>query len=184
MARLSLNVDQDTFEGTGFDLIPAGRHKVTIFDIKIEEVKAEGPNKGKPRMRFQFKIVDGEPLANRRLFHDANAFEGTTKDGKPFPPYDIIGIGKAIGLSQDQINDIDTDDWLGGELFVTVAHEEKMTKESNYKEPFNPKEYREKLKGWRSTASVTTSVGAAATAGTTTKAATGAKAGAKPKFTL
>jgi hypothetical protein len=188
MVRLTLNVDEEVFEGSGFELIPTGRHKVTIFEITESEVKT-GKNAGKPRLKFQFKIAEGEPLAGRYLFHDANAFEGTDKEGKPLPMYDLLGIGKAIGLSADQVRNFDSDEWLGEELFVTVTHEEKKTKESNYTESFDPKEYRERLKGWRSTSSVTTSLGAAeAAGGTTVKAATGAKAtakaGGKPKFTL
>lgn len=186
MVRLTLNVDETTYEDAGkaFELVPTGRHKVTIFDIKEDSVKT-GDNAGKPRLKFQFKIADGEPHANRRLFNDVNAFEGKSKtDGSPVPMYDLIAIGKAIGLSVDQVKDFDSDEWLGEELYVTVSHEEKKTKESNYKESYNPPEYREKVKGFRSTASVTTSVGAAATAGgaTTAKAATGSKA--KAKFTL
>lgn len=188
MVRLTLNVDETTFEeaGKAFELVPTGRHKVTIFDIKEDSVKTEGPNKGKPRLKFQFKIAEGEPHANRRLFSDVNAFEGKSKEtGEPVPMYDLIAIGKAIGLTVDQVNDFDSDEWLGEELYVTVSHQEKKTKESGYTESYNPPEYSEKVKGFRSTASVTTSVGAAATAGgTTTKAATGAKAGAKKKFTL
>lgn len=190
MVRLTLNVDEAVFEGAGFDLIPTGRHRVTIYDVNQREVKA-GKNAGKPRLNFQFKIVEGEPHGNRRLFTDVNAFEteSTKEPGKMNPMYDLIGLGKAIGLTVDQVKDFDSDEWLGQELFLTVAHEEKKTKESNYTESFDPPEYRETVKGFRSTASVTTSVGAAATvaggkAPAAAKAATGAKAAAKPKFTL
>ena len=191
MVRLSLNVDDEVFEGSGFELVPTGRHKVVIFDINEREVKA-GPNAGKPRLNFQFKIAEGEPLAGRYLFTDVNAFETPSqkKPGTMNPMYDLIAIGSAIGLSAEQIRNFDSDEWLGEELFLTVVHEEKKTKESNYTESYNPPEYREAVKGFRSCKSVTTSVAAAASAGATApvKAATGAKATAKApaktKYTL
>jgi hypothetical protein len=180
MARLSLNVDQETFDSAGrsFEPVPVGRYKVTIFSITPDEVKAEGPNKGKLRLRFQFRIADGEVAAdgsrqqNRRLFADINAFEGISKEGKATPPYDLVAIAKAMGAGQDELDDIDTDDWLGEELYVDVTWEEKKTKESGYKESFTPKQFRERTRGYRSVDSVETS--AAATAGV--KSNTGAKA--------
>lgn len=182
MVRLTLNVDETTYEeaGQAFELIPTGRKRVTIFDIKAGEV-AGGPNKGKPRLNFQFKIAEGEEHANRRLFAGVNAFEGKSqKDGSAVPMYDLIAIGKAIGLTVEQVKNFDSDEWLGEELYLTVAHEEKKTKESNYTESHNPPEYREVTKGYRSTGSVTTSLGAAVTVSAPAgKAATGAKAGGK-----
>jgi hypothetical protein len=189
MVRLTLNVDDEVFEGSGFELVPTGRKRVVIFDINEREVKT-GVNAGKPRLNFQFKIVEGEPNAGRYLFTDVNAFETPSKKdpSKMNPMYDLIAIGSAIGLSAEQIRNFDSDEWLGEELFLTVVHEEKKTKESNYTESFDPPEYREAVKGFRSTKSVTTSVGAAEAVASGTKAATGArataKAGAKPKFTL
>lgn len=187
MVRLTLNVDEEVFAGSKFELVPTGRKRVTIYEITQGEVKA-GPNAGKPRLNFQFKIAEGEPNAGRYLFANINAFETPNqKDpSKMNPMYDLIGIGGAIGLSAEQVRNFDSDEWLGEELFLTVVHKEKKTKESNYTESFDPPEFEEAVKGFRSTKSVTTSVGAAeaVNTGTTAKAASGAKAGAKPKFTL
>jgi hypothetical protein len=191
MARLSLNVDQETFDSAGrsFDPVPVGRYKVTIFSIGDAVVGGTGDNAGKPRLKFQFRIVDGEVAAdgsrqgNRRLFSDINAFEGVNQKTKePTPPYDLVAIGKALGYDTEALKDVDTDDWLGEELYVDVTWEEKKTKESNYKESFSPKQYREKVRGYRSLASVETS--ATATAAVVGKAATGAKAGVAPKKAL
>lgn len=189
MVRLTLNVDETVYEETGsnFQLIPTGRKKVVIFDIKAGEV-AGGPNKGKPRLNFQFKIAEGEDFAGRYLFSNINAFETPSQKepGKMNPMYDLLAIGKAIGLTADQVKNFDSDEWLGEELYLTVAHEEKKTKESNYTESYNPPEYQEKVKGFRSIASVTTSVGAAVTVKTPAaaggKAASGAKATGKAKL--
>lgn len=187
MARLSLNVDQETFDSAGrtFEPVPVGDYTVSIFEIKPDEVKTGG-NKGKPRLKFQFKIVEGETApdgsnqGNRRLFTDINAFEGvSTKTGQPTPPYDLVAIGKAIGLTAEELADADTDDWLGEELQVSVTHEEKKTKESGYTQSFNPPQFREKVRGFRSLTSVGTSaaasVAAKAPAAGKAKAATGAK---------
>ena len=187
--RLSLNVDQETFDSAGrsFEPVPVGRYKVSIFSIVPDEVKS-GDNKGKPRLKFQFRIAegetsdDGQKQTNRRLFADINAFEGISqKTNTPTPPYDLVAIAKAMGAGADELDDIDTDDWLGEEMYVDVTWEEKKTKESNYKESFSPKQYREKVRGFRSVDSVETSV--AATASVTAKTNTGAKAGVAPKAT-
>ena len=186
MVRLTLNVDDEVFEGSGFELVPTGRKRVTIYEINQREVKS-GKNAGKPRLNFQFKIAEGEPNAGRYLFANINAFETPSQKepGKMNPMYDLIAIGGAIGLTAEQVRNFNSDEWLGEELFLTVAHKEKKTKESNYTESFDPPEFEEAVKGFRSTKSVTTSVAAAETVnGTPTKAATGTKAGAKPKFTL
>lgn len=184
MARLTLNIDAETIENTNttFDPVPQGRYEVSIYEVDLQEVQT-GENKGKPRLHFQFKIADGETdsegknQGNRRLFHDANAFTTVNKkdSSKINQPYDLIGIGKAIGLSAEQIKDIDTDEWLGKSLQLDVTHEEKKTKESNYKESFNPKQYRERVKGFRS-------LDAAATAMKSSVAVKSAVAGGKAKL--
>lgn len=187
MARLTLNVDQETFDSAGrsFEPVPVGRYKVSIFSIVNDEVKS-GDNKGKLRLKFQFRIAegetsdDGQKQTNRRLFADINAFEGVNKKtNAPTPPYDLVAIAKAMGVGSDEMGDMDTDDWLGEELYVDVTWEEKKTKESGYTESFSPKQFREKVRGFRSVDSVETS--AAATATVTGKAPTGAKAGVAPK---
>lgn len=186
MARISLNVDQAAIDNaaTQFEVVPAGRYKVSIFDIKDAEV-GSGDNKGKLRLKFQFKIAEGETApngrnqGNRRLFDDVNAFGGV-KDGKEYLPFGLVNIAAAIGVSAEELADADTDEWLGKELYVTVSHEEKMTKESNYTKSFEPKEFKEKLKGYRSVDSVE----ASAAASTAVKSNTGAKATATGKKTF
>lgn len=183
MARLTLNLDAETIENTNTDFspVPTGRYKVSIYEVELREVKT-GDNKGKPRLNFQFKIADGETSpegknqGNRRLFHDANAFKTPNKKdpSKENLPFDLIGIGKAIGLTSEQINNIDTDEWLGGELELEVTHVEKMTKESNFKESFNPPQYREAVRGFRSLDTATTAM-------TSSVKVKGAAAGAKAR---
>jgi hypothetical protein len=193
MARLSLNVDQETFENAGrsFTPVPQGDYKVSIFAITPDEVK-KGENQGKPRLKFQFRIADGEEApdgtkqGNRRLFADVNAFEGTDKKtGKPTPPYDLVAIGKALGLSAEELADVDTDDWLGEELQVTVKHTRKQHQVNGTWVNIEPAEYRETVRGYRSLASVETSVAAAASvAGKAPAAAAGKGKAAGAKFKL
>jgi hypothetical protein len=191
MARLTLNVDQETFDSAGrsFEPVPVGRYKVSIFSIVNDEVKS-GDNKGKPRLKFQFRIADGEVdsngtnQANRRLFADVNAFNGTSKEGKPTSPFELVAIGKAVGVSAEEFADADTDDWLGEELQVTVKWTPKQRKDEKLGKwvDIEPTEYKEKVGGFRSLESVATSAAATArVTGGAAKAATGAKAGVAPK---
>jgi hypothetical protein len=174
--RLSLNVDQETVDASGrsFEPVPAGTYTVSIFAITPDEVKS-GENKGKPRLKFQFRIADGEESpdgtnqGNRRLFADINAFEGfSQKTNKPTPPYDLLAIAKALGTSAEELADLDTDDWLQEELQVSVKHVKKQHQVNGSWVDIEPAEYREKVAGFRSLESVTTS--AAATAEVTGKA--------------
>jgi len=189
MARLTLNVDQADFDSAGrtFDPVLPGDYKVTIFAITPDEVKS-GDNKGKPRLKFQFRIADGEVdsngtnQANRRLFADVNAFNGTSKEGKSTSPFELVAIGKAVGVSAEEFADADTDDWLGEELQVTVKWTPKQHKVGDKWVDIEPTEYKEKVGGFRSLESVATSAAATArVTGGAAKAATGAKAGVAPK---
>jgi len=192
MARLSLNVDQETVDSSGreFEPVPVGTYTVSIFSITNDEVK-NGDNKGKLRLKFQFRIVDGEEApdgskqGNRRLFADINAFEGTDKKtGKPTPPYDLLAIAKALGTSAEELADLDTDDWLQEEMQVNVAHRRKQHQVNGSWVDIEPAEYREQVRGFRSLDSVTTSAAAtAAVLGKAPSAAPKAKAsGAKFKL--
>lgn len=190
MARLTLNIDAETIESTNttFEPVPTGKYKVSVYEVELQEVKT-GENKGKPRLNFQFRIQDGETSpegknqGNRRLFHGANAFKSKNKKdpSKENLPYDLIGIGKAIGLTSEQINNIDTDEWLGKELEVEVTHREQMTKESNYKESYNPKRYSESLRSFRSLDAATTAMQSAVSV---KSAAAGGKAKLSGGFSL
>ena len=175
MATLNLTIDQSTYDSTGdYDLIPEGKYQVSIFEADVKLIDNPASKyKGQPRINFRFKILPGEEKEGRSLFFGANAFPITAKDGKVHPPYDLIALGKAIGLSKDQLENIDTDEWLGGELELTVVHKPKMSKESGYKEAI-PGEFREEVKNFRS-------LTAAATAASAAKAPSKSKAS---KFSL
>lgn len=192
MARIVLNVDQAEFDSAGrtFTPVPAGDYTVTIFSITDDVVK-EGDNKGKARLKFQFRINDGETdsngnnQGNRRLFADINTFGGKSKEtGKQLPPFDLVAIGKALGTTLEELNDgFDTDEWQGEELQVTVKWVKKQEKVNGVWVDKNPVEYKEKTTGYRSLESVAESAAATAKVTGGAKAATGAKAGVAPKAT-
>lgn len=190
--RIALNVDQETVDASGrsFEPVPAGTYTVSIFAITPDEVK-NGDNKGKLRLKFQFRIADGETApdgtnqGNRRLFADINAFEGVNKKtGAPTPPFDLLAIAKALGTSAEELADLDTDDWLQEELQVTVGHKKKQHQVDGKWVDIEPAEWREVIRGYRSLESVSTSVAAsAAVTGKAPSAAPKAKtAGAKFKL--
>jgi hypothetical protein len=190
--RIALNVDQETVDASGrsFEPVPAGTYTVSIFAITPDEVK-NGDNKGKLRLKFQFRIADGETApdgtnqGNRRLFADINAFEGVNKKtGAPTPPFDLLAIAKALGTSAEELADLDTDDWLQEELQVTVGHKKKQHQVDGKWVDIEPAEWREVIRGYRSLESVGTSVAAsAAVVGKAPSAAPKAKA-AGAKFKL
>ncbi|MGN6657181.1 MAG: hypothetical protein ACTHJ9_17810 [Rhodanobacter sp.] len=183
MAILNLTIDKELFESAARDFtpVPAGKYPVSIFDIKAEEVK-QGDNKGKIKLKVQFKIEegfvahDGTKVGNRRLFADVNTFGGISgpnskKPGTPYGPFDLIALGKAIGKieSAEDLASIDTDDWLGLELEVEVEHKFKRVQvgdkwiDSDELPESHPDYYtkRENIKGYRSTKAASTAKAAA-----------------------
>jgi hypothetical protein len=173
---LNLSIDQETFDSSGgYTPLPEDKYKVSIFEAEVKYIdNPSSAYNGKPRINFTFKVLPGEEYEGRRVFFGANAFPVTSsKDGKVHAPYDLISIGKAIGLSKEQIENIDLDEWLGGELELTLVHKPKMSKESGYKVAI-PGEVREEAKSFRS-------LEAASTAASASKAPSKSKAS---KFSL
>lgn len=139
MAVLNLTTTTDystDYENAGskdFSPVPTGWYKASIFSIEVGEVKHGSPNAGKPRLKFQFKIKDGEEYGNRRFFVDINYFEfHSEKLGKMTLPFELLDLGKALGKSLEEIKNLDTDEWQGEELDIWVkvvpAREEKNGK--------------------------------------------------------
>jgi hypothetical protein len=192
MARIQLNIDQDAFDGAGFEPVPIGPYRVNIYSIEERKVKT-GENAGKPRLNFQFRIQDGETSpagkrqGNRRLFVECNAFSTPNKKepGKINQPFELISIGKAIGLTLEEINDLNTEDWLGKELQLSVtAHEPKMAKNpATNKYDIDTGQKNEVIRGFRSVESANTAAAASqkVLAGST---AAGANKGGNTQFKL
>jgi hypothetical protein len=174
VTALNLNITEEAYANAGNSApVDEDHYEVSIYSIDFDTVKAAGPNKGKPRLKFQFKIVEGETTgsknANRKIYHDVNAFDGTNKEGKPIPPFELIDIAKAIGITREGINAFNKGDWLGQNLRLSVSHRQKMTKESGYKEPVKPAEFMAEAKRFRSLDSAAASAAANAGTGTSKK---------------
>lgn len=59
-ANLASNVSNS------YDPVPAGKYEATIYDVQTDTVKS-GENAGKPRLKVQLRIAEGQ-YENRRLF--------------------------------------------------------------------------------------------------------------------
>lgn len=59
------NLPQSTATGS-YDPVPAGKYETTIYDVQAETVKS-GQNAGKPRLKVQLRVSEGQH-ENRRLF--------------------------------------------------------------------------------------------------------------------
>ena len=172
MGRITLNIAQETFESASdrsdFPLVPAGKYKVNVYEASEAECQSEN-NKGKPQIKVQFKIQDGETApdgteqGNRRLFKTFNFF------GEK--PFDTINFLKAIGTSYEEAatDGIDPDDLNGLELEVTVKHRQRMDKDSGWKKPLLGDDgkpvMQEEVSGFRSADAAATAGAAKATAG-------------------
>jgi len=140
MSKLTINLTGQAVKeesSQGFDPIPDGDYKATIFDVVPGEYASEA-NKGRPKFDVQFRIAEGEYL-NRRLFTHIPLFTvwGPTKknpDGADaFAFYDFFGPvqGKTPKEFRAEVKDIVENgdgqldlptpgDLLGKELVITV----------------------------------------------------------------
>lgn len=140
MATIQLNttIDQETYDkaGKGFDPVPAGTYEAHVFEIEVTQVKNGGRYDGQPKLNFTFKIdegqtaEDGTDVGGRQLWKNVNAFDvWSDKHNKFFPPFELIDLGKALGKTPEEIKNIDTDEWVGEALQVTVKVIPKQEKD-------------------------------------------------------
>lgn len=131
-------------ENTGFAPLPAQKYNVTVFDLDEGEYK-NGANKGRPFLKLQFRVSDGQPGANRRIFVNLGDFpywkkkDGSGEDGASNFLY--WQFYKALGVvfpSKDEEDEVevslpDLEDIEGAALAVklkivndTYAYEKAM----------------------------------------------------------
>lgn len=68
MTIINISSGDLTEQNTGsYEALPKGTYSTTIFSAELTEVKS-GDNAGKPQLKVQLKVADGEEYANRRLF--------------------------------------------------------------------------------------------------------------------
>jgi hypothetical protein len=73
MAGYVLDLSGESVVESKSGLIPAGTRQATVYNAEVEQYE-NGNNKGRPKLRLQFKIAEGEPDAGRVLFHDFGLF--------------------------------------------------------------------------------------------------------------
>lgn len=64
--KIEVPKDLATNVSSSYDPVPAGKYETTIYDIQKDTVKS-GDNAGKPRLKVQLRIAEGQ-YENRRLF--------------------------------------------------------------------------------------------------------------------
>lgn len=68
MTIINISSSDLATQSTGqYDALPKGTYSTTIYSAELTEVKS-GENAGKPQLKVQLKVADGEEYANRRLF--------------------------------------------------------------------------------------------------------------------
>jgi hypothetical protein len=68
MTIINISSSDLATQSTGqYDALPKGTYSTTIYSAELVEVKS-GENAGKPQLKLQLKVSDGEEFANRRLF--------------------------------------------------------------------------------------------------------------------
>ena len=85
MARKNLDTQNHAYvadSGGSFSALPEGEYLVNVYDVKDIEYARQGGNAGRPGINVQFRLVDGRPHANRRLFDRVPMFATfAPKDG-------------------------------------------------------------------------------------------------------
>ena len=86
MARKNLDTQNYGYvEGNdnSYSVLPEGEYLTSIYDVKDIEFAKRGGNAGRPAINVQFRLVDGRPHANRRLFDRVPMFATfAPKEGK------------------------------------------------------------------------------------------------------
>lgn len=135
MSKLTINLTgqtvQEESQGGNFDPIPAGTYAVTIFDVEQSEFQSEA-NKGKPYLKVQLRIAEGE-YANRRLFENVPLFLEWGSGADAFKFYDFFGpvqgqtskdfrasVKEAVEAGNTDLDLPTPEDLMGKELEIKV----------------------------------------------------------------
>ena len=147
MARKNLDTQNYGFvEGNdnSYSVLPEGEYLTSIYDVKDIEFAKRGGNAGRPAINVQFRLVDGRPHANRRLFDRVPMFatfapkEGKEKGSQAFRFFQfwsaVLGIKRSEFEKQYKALEaegkdpfevlLDNDELLGKQVVVKVGHEQ------------------------------------------------------------
>jgi hypothetical protein len=141
-SNLRVNFSQEEADSKALDFspLPAGKYKATVFDVKNERCGPDSKNPGKPMWNIQFRIADGEPHENRRVFTRAMLFEGAL--------YTTSQLLKATGHPDAiETGNIPPGHTLvGSEVVITLSHQlDKWAMKDQ--PPGAPKIYKNEVKG-------------------------------------
>ena len=144
MARKNLDTQNYGFvEGNdnSYSVLPEGEYLTSIYDVKDIEFAKRGGNAGRPAINVQFRLVDGRPHANRRLFDRVPMFatfapkEGKEKGSQAFRFFQfwsaVLGIKRSEFEKQYKALEaegkdpfeilLDNDELLGKQVVLKVA---------------------------------------------------------------
>ena len=147
MARKNLDTQNYGFvEGNdnSYSVLPEGEYLTSIYDVKDIEFAKRGGNAGRPAINVQFRLVDGRPHANRRLFDRVPMFatfapkEGKEKGSQAFRFFQfwsaVLGIKRSEFEKQYKALEaegkdpfeilLDNDELLGKQVVVKVGHKQ------------------------------------------------------------
>ena len=147
MARKNLDTQNYGFvEGNdnSYSVLPEGEYLTSIYDVKDIEFAKRGGNAGRPAINVQFRLVDGRPHANRRLFDRVPMFatfapkEGKEKGSQAFRFFQfwsaVLGIKRSEFEKQYKTLEAEgkdpfetllyNDELLGKQVVVKVGHEQ------------------------------------------------------------
>lgn len=82
-----------------FTPIAAGTYPVSVFDASVEEYGPKSNNAGRPFLKVQYRIDDGAPGANRRLFDSIPLFTEwapTAKNPEGSDAFSFFGFFAAV----------------------------------------------------------------------------------------
>lgn len=121
MARIPL--DFNTVEDKAFPAYPVGKYRVRVATERQEASKSSG----ELVLKVEFEIVDGPngstEFAGKKLFGNYSLQAQAAFRVKRFLA--------AVGVPAEQMNDFDTADLVGRELFVQVSVEKYNGKDQN-----------------------------------------------------
>ena len=180
MARINLDTQAPAVaiesEGGNFAPIPEGEYLVNIYDVQDSKYGENGVNAGRPSLRVQLAVADGQSARNRRLFETIPMFDtwakkpGKDKGADAFSFFDfwgaVLGDGsKAFRAAYNEAveagNDpfellFDNAELLGKQVVVQVVHEQS---DYAYKQAvaknggagtLNPADFlQERIKAWK-----------------------------------
>lgn len=101
--KSSENVSKNTF-----DPLPVGKYAVSIYEVDTGEYK-NGGNKGREFLKIQFKVLDGQTGANRRIFQNIGLFDQwapTTKNPDGSDNFTFFGFfAAATGKTEKEFRE-------------------------------------------------------------------------------